>query len=370
MELRKIENIEKSGNSFFELSKQETKFDGVKTIKTDTPLFAQYELTESCNQNCFFCYNVWKGEEKQESKKHLTNNDRLKVIDKLIELEIFGLILSGGEPLLIKNIEELISKADKAKIDVTIITNGIFLTKNKCQSLFNSGLKGLQISLHSCKEDEHDKITGVKGSFIKTFENIKESLKIFGAESINVNMVATSETYHRTYDTAKLLSQIGVKNFSASSYSYSGLGKINKNAPNKTHFRILFEQLLKAKKDFDISTLISGSFPLCVLERKITSEVKSLIGNICDAGITQIVVNPKGEVRPCVSYKNIIGNVLYDDIRQIWQSNSFLQSLRQLENIPDSCKECTHLIHCCGGCRASAMEYFNKFDALHPLISD
>jgi len=121
------------------------------------------EICESCNQHCFFCYNVWR--DQNERLIPLSKQKRIEIIERIVELEIFGLIISGGEPLTVNYLEELIKIANNANIETTIITNGLLLSYKRCETLKNVGLKGIQISLHSCEEREHDEITGIKGSF-------------------------------------------------------------------------------------------------------------------------------------------------------------------------------------------------------------
>jgi radical SAM protein with 4Fe4S-binding SPASM domain len=366
MEIHKISHKANDSN-VFQRGWIDTRIDNIRILNISKPLFAQYEICDNCNQHCFFCYNVWR--EEKERLKPINKQKKIEVIKKIIELEVFGLIISGGEPLIVSYLEELINIANDAKIETTIITNGLLLSQERCKKLKKVGLKGIQISLHSCDEAEHDKITGVKGSFQKTITNIKHAIDIFGSDFININMVATKKTCGRIYETARFLRNMGVVNFSASSFSYSGLGKKVENiTPNKSDFNILFNQILEAKKDFGISTLISGAFPLCALDMKIDKNVTEMLGNICDAGITQIVIGPNGDLRPCVSYNVKLGNILDDDAIRIWNENQFLKNLRQLEHVPDACSDCNYLIFCYGGCRASAYEYTGTLNGIHPLI--
>lgn len=112
MKIDKFVKIDNTISDFLKVVWQNTKFEDIKTINISKPIFAQYEISQSCNQNCFFCYNVWKN---NSSKiKSISKSKRIQIINKLIELEIFGLIISGGEPLMVDYLEELIHKLNLA----------------------------------------------------------------------------------------------------------------------------------------------------------------------------------------------------------------------------------------------------------------
>ena len=117
-----------------------------------------------------------------------------------------------------------------------------------------------------------------------------------------------------------------------------------------------------------MNAYIGGCYPLCALNKRIDKKITSRIGNTCDAGVTQIVIGPNGDIRPCVSYDFVIGNIFKDNLKELWKNSPFLKKLRRMENIPKKCIKCKHLSICRGGCRASAYNYYKKLNALHPLL--
>ncbi len=349
-----------------------TKIKGVSCLKISAPLYVQYEITENCNLRCRFCYNVWKNTNCNRKKRDLSLKQQLKIIDKLAKMKIFGLILSGGEPLVSKNIFKIIERASKKyKIETSIITNGTLLTRETCKKLKEVGLSDMQISLHSFNKKENDEMTGVKNSFDRTVSGIKNALEYFPTENININMVPTKKTYNQVYNTAKFLKNLGVVNFTVSSYIYTGNKKLDDElAPAKKQFIEIFNQVVKVKNELSMETFIGGCYPLCSLKKKIDNQIISLIGNICDAGVTQMVISPKGDLRPCVAYGHILGNILKDNPLEIWKNSTILKKIRRMENIPQMCKKCKHLVICRGGCRASAYNKRKKFDDIHQLIEN
>ena len=227
---------------------KDTILSNCKYLKIKAPLATQFELTSGCNQRCIFCYNVWKGICSKQHSITLSKEKQMKIIDKIIENEIFDIIFSGGEPLLVEWLDELVSKCSKAGMDTSIITNATLMNKEMAKKLKDAGLNTLQISIHHYNSEVNDKLTKVHGSFDKGISGIKIALDIFGAENVNVNMVALPETYKDVFDMAKFLHSIGVVSFSVGSPSVTGEMKAEKSLViDKKMFLEVYNQLVLAK---------------------------------------------------------------------------------------------------------------------------
>ncbi len=338
-------------------------------LKIKAPLSVQFELTGGCNQKCIFCYNIWKESCSKSNMNGLSKNQHLKIIDKLIENEIFDIIFSGGEPLLVDWLEELIKKASDKKVYTTIITNGILLNITRVKSLKKAGLNSMQISLHHYNKKINDKLTGNMGSFEKTVKGIKNAIKIFGSKRINVNMVVLPETYKDVYKMAKFLKSIGIESFTVGTPAVTGEMKNNKKIViNKKIFLDIYDSFISARKDFGIHVGFTGGFPICILPN-MHLETTQMISNYCDAGLNQLVIDPEGNLKPCVCLSYKLGNILTGDIKKIWSNNLFLLNMRKLKYTPKECKDCKYISICRGGCRASAKGYYGKINAQDPLIN-
>ncbi len=349
---------------------QDTEIPNCKYLKIKSPLAVQFELTSGCNQRCIFCYNVWKDGCSKKDVITLSKEKQLKIIDKIIENEIFDIIFSGGEPLLVKWLEELIKKCSEAKMYITLITNAVLMTPERAKSLKKAGLDDMQISIHHYNPNKNDKLTGSPGSFKKSVEGIKNALKEFGIEGLNVNMVALPETYKDVYKMAEFLHSIGVGSFSAGTPSESGeMGKDKNLVINKGMFKEVFNQLIQAKKDFGMKVGFSGGFPICLLP-EINKDTAEMIGNYCDIGVNQFTIGPDGIIRPCVCLGENLGNILEEDLKEIWKNNKFLLDARKMKFVPETCRNCEYVSACRGGCRASALGYFGKLNAIDPLMKD
>src|SRR3989344_4959302 len=136
---------------------------------------------------------------------------------------------------------------------ITLITNALLITPERAKTLKNAGLNDMQISIHHYDAKINDNLTKISGSFEKSVEGIKNSLKVFGTEGVNINMVALPETYKAVYKMAEFLHSIGVGSFSVGTPSATGEMEKDKNLIiNKKMFLEIYNQLRKAKKDFNL----------------------------------------------------------------------------------------------------------------------
>lgn len=347
---------------------KKTKYSNIGYLSLKSPISMQVELTSGCNQKCIFCYNVWKeGCSKTLCIKTPTKEQHHKIINEILKNEVFDIIFSGGEPLLILYIEELIEQCKKKKMGTMIITNGMLLTKERVKKLKEAGLESIQISLHHFKGNINDDITGIKGSYKKTLEGIKNVIEIMGADRLNVNMVVIPKTYKEVYDMGKFLGSFGVTSFSVGCSSVTGEMSKNKSLfVDRKKFLEIYDQLKRIEKDVKIKVSFTGGFPLCILPD--VNEAKRLSSNFCDAGLNQLVIGPEGNIRPCVCMNQVVGNIFKDDLKKVWNENKLLKEIRKLEYLPKECEGCDYISICRGGCRASAEGYFGKLNAIDPLM--
>src|SRR5213593_2468881 len=120
-------------------------------------------LTDRCNFRCFYC--LPHGEPPIAPKEQMLSYEEIEyVCDIFVELGIEKIRLTGGEPMMRRDIETIISKLaalkSKGLHDLTLTTNGYFLP-DRAQSLKDAGLDRITISLDSLKSDVFKRMTGV-----------------------------------------------------------------------------------------------------------------------------------------------------------------------------------------------------------------
>lgn len=130
------------------------------------PEHVYFSITNRCNLRCKMCNISTSSSQEQDE---LTLKECKKIIDQIADLKINHLIFSGGEPLLKKDIFDLIAYAAGKGIKmVDVITNGLLIDEGVAQKLIKCGLTHITVSIDGL-EDVDDFIRG-KGSFKKAVE--------------------------------------------------------------------------------------------------------------------------------------------------------------------------------------------------------
>lgn len=139
------------------------------------------QVVRHCNQYCRFCSNPATG-----WMLDLPTAER--EIDDFVARGYFGIILTGGEPSLSDLIPEITRYAVGRGLHVRMITNGSRLaTPGLAEAYVAAGLRHFHVSIHSCREELEDFLTGVKGSFALAMRALGE-LGAAGA-TVNINTV-------------------------------------------------------------------------------------------------------------------------------------------------------------------------------------
>ena len=147
-----------------------------------------------CNQDCVFCPVL------RHPKEDPKLNDLLLVLNNIRDGDRVD--ISGGEPLLRKDVSKLAKAISKKTKDIYVTTNAILLTKSFIENLINSGVNKFLISFHSHDPQILKKITG-RSSFNKIVKNLK-LLSSYDVEIIT-NTIITKYNAKTLVDTIKFL---------------------------------------------------------------------------------------------------------------------------------------------------------------------
>ncbi|MCR2044123.1 PqqD family peptide modification chaperone [Anaerosalibacter massiliensis] len=130
-----------------------------KAIINTVPLKVDIELTNNCNLNCKYCYVDLAND---VNIKNIDLNLMVSLIDQLKEMGTLFITLTGGECTLHPNFMDIVKYALKSNFYIRVLTNGSTLTKKQIMELdkiSSKGLLGLDISIHSFREEIFDDFT-------------------------------------------------------------------------------------------------------------------------------------------------------------------------------------------------------------------
>ncbi|PWH20460.1 MAG: hypothetical protein DDG59_00310 [Anaerolineae bacterium] len=296
-------------------------------------------LTYQCNNQCFHCYN-----DPNRTVSPLSIEQWKAVIDRIWELGIPHIVFTGGEPTLVEGLTLLIEYAKQKGLITGLNTNGRRLSDiGYAQSLHDAGLDHIQITLESANPTVHDRIVQKNGAWKQTITGIQNALKTQCFVMTNTTLLR--ENFDTLPQTLNYLAELGVPTIGLNALIYSGKGCSVAQPLTETE---LFP-LLKFAQDFveQSGQKLIWYTPTHYCNFDPMSLNLGVKG--CTAALFNLCIEPNGEVLPCQSYYQSLGNFLIDDWESIWH-HPLAEALRTRQYISEQCGDCLLLSQCGGGC--------------------
>lgn len=332
------------------------------------PPNVQWEITTECNHNCIHCYNYWRKDSEKIAGMARFNSeeDYLRLANKIIEQKPVSVVITGGEPLLVFD-------RIKSSIDL-LLQHGIFVSINTNVALLNESIAeylkerkiGLFVSFPCSTASICDAITDTEWSL----SNVVKKLDLAYEKGIpfSTNIVVSTLNLDYVMETVQFLK----KRYDVKKVSITRVGKpINSNNTfdkyllGNDEIRTLQDISVAVSKEYSIKVETSCPYTACSIY---TEEAFKLFGytKICTAGKTSYAIDTDGNVKACPRDSQLYGNILSQDFAQIWES---LHKWRDDSYIPEECKTCKALSRCLGGCRVDSFPFTGRMDRLD-LISN
>lgn len=305
------------------------------------PLRLDLALTYRCNNKCLHCYSGT-----ATVSRELSTEEWKKVIDRAYDLGIPQILFTGGEPTLREDLIELIKHAEAVGLVTGLVTNGRRLKDlNYVMKLADAGLDYVQVTLESHKPEIHDAITETLGSWNETVAGIRNLLQT--SIYTSVNMTLNRKNLKFAAETVDFFHKLGLKRFSANGLIYAGKGleAASTFAVEEKELQPILEEIRDKARDFKMQFTWYTPTHYCEL-----NPVTLGLGiKCCSACRITLCIEPDGDVIPCQSFFEKIGNILTDKWNDIW-SHPICNSIRQKEYAPEKCRECLELNVCGAGC--------------------
>jgi radical SAM protein with 4Fe4S-binding SPASM domain len=316
------------------------------SIEVNAPYKVDMALTYGCNNECPHCYN----ENDRLNMPSLPLTEWYAVLDRLGELGVPHLILTGGEATLHPDLPQVIRYADQLGMVVGLNTNGRHIAhKPYMEELGAAGLNHVQITLGSCRPEVHDAMMGAR-SFNQTVQGIENAV----ASRVHVitNTTLMRSNMDHAEEIIEFLYSLGIRTFAMNGMIYSGGGFSTGAAIDEKEMPALLVRVRDKAQELGMRFLWYTPTEYCRM-----SPVELEIGaKRCNAGEYSLCIEPNGDVLPCQSYYVSAGNILHDPWEQIWDGELF-SSFRYREEdpkgygLPEKCWTCPDLPLCGGGCR-------------------
>ncbi|MFX0199742.1 MAG: radical SAM protein, partial [Candidatus Hodarchaeota archaeon] len=350
---------------------------------TAVPVVIVWNYTNHCNLNCLHCHQ----NSGEAIERELTTKEVFTVIDMLEKAGVSILTFSGGEPLVRSDIFDAIKRADDAGLLCTIASNGTLMTEQVAQKLKKVGISRVEIGLDGCKAETHNFLRNSPGSFKATIQGIKNCAKV-GFDEICATMTLFTKNVNELSETIELAEKLGVTRFYLNRLIPAGRGKevidldvTNKQKIdaleciyNKFHDSIVhgngiqcysrgmtyYGRLGYERSDgtiFTVSEALSGYSKMW--REKFGGGISEIVRKFapgfggCSAGLTYAGLTVSGDLLPCVPAPIKLGNLLEEDLEDLWVNHKLLNYIRRRDELKGACGHCTYNF-LCGGCRYTA----------------
>ena len=310
-----------------------------------SPRIISWNTTKKCNLKCQHCYINAKTEEDNDEMNTVEGK---ALIDQIADLGKSILVLSGGEPLLRKDIFELARYAVQKGLVVALGTNGTLLDNQAAKSFHEVGLRRVAISIDSSTPQVHDELRGVEGSWSKAIDGVNASLR--NGLDVQFNVTMTRQNLDDFEGILSMAERMGVKNVHLFFLVPTGRGKNVRDISPLDYEALLRKALAYPSNKLQVKPTCAPQFMRIAKEMKIDMR---RWGRGCIAGISYCRVMPDGSVTPCPYVPVKVGNVRDMALKEIWNSSEVLNALRDFSKLKGKCGFCSYR-DVCGGCRARA----------------
>jgi SynChlorMet cassette radical SAM/SPASM protein ScmE len=309
----------------------------------------------------------------------LPTDEWLKFFDELGRCAVMDVTLQGGEPFIRKDLATLLEGIVRNGMRFSILSNGTLIDNEIAAFIAQTGrCDYVQVSIDGSYPETHDSCRG-QGAFARAIKGIN-TLQRHGVPAA-ARVTVHRHNVHDLENIARLLLEdLELKAFSTNAAGYLGSCRLNADEVLLTtsERQMAMETLLDLSKKYDgrISAMAGPLAEGRTWRRmeKARSESAPSFNNGgrltgCGCPSSKIAVRADGMIIPCCVLPHIeLGHINSDPLREVWQLNPDLNSLRQRHILELSsfefCADCAYIPYCTGNCPGLAYTLTGQVD--HP----
>jgi AdoMet-dependent heme synthase len=352
------------------------------------PYVISWNLTYRCNLACEHCYldaggSPQVGTENFADRSELGTEECYRVIDEIAAFAPECLtILTGGEPLLRRDILDIVRRAADRGLWVVVGTNGVRISENVAQRLAEAGARGLSLSLDALDPDRHDHFRRVRGAW----QNTVEGARILNRTGLPFIVQTTAGSHN--VDELEAIADFAHQRLAAKVWNLyflvpTGRGQFVSDMTPAQYDGVLSSLYLIQRKykgrmlvnakcaPHSIKTLLEkGESDEGSNTESDSSPIRVYSGGAggCPAGTHYMGIRPNGDVTPCPYLPVFAGSLRGASLEDLWTSSELFTSIRQRTSLGGRCGACELNGHC-GGCRARAYGMTGDVMAEDPLCT-
>jgi pyrroloquinoline quinone biosynthesis protein E len=306
------------------------------------------ELTHRCPLQCPYCSNPLALE---RAAGELSTVEWQDVLTQAARLGVLQLHLSGGEPTLRRDLEEIVAHAAGEGLYANLITSGVTLGEARLEALARAGLAHVQISFQDTDAASADRIAHYAGGHDKKIA-LAKAVRAAGL-ALTVNAPVHRHNIAHVAQFIDLAVTLGARRLEVAHVQYYGWALANRAALMPTRAQVDETLALVDAARTRLKGVLAIDF---VVPDYYASRPKPCMGG-WGRGILN--VTPSGLVLPCHAAQSI-PNLTFDSVRtrplkDIWERSEAFMAYRGTGWMREPCRSCEHRERDWGGCRCQAL---------------
>ena len=310
------------------------------------PLWLLLELTYRCPLHCVFCYNPT---DFARTGAELATADWLRVLREARALGAVQLGLSGGEPLVREDLEEIVAEAHALGFYVNLITSGVGLTRTRIAALKAAGLDHIQLSFQDSTREMNDFLSSTRTFELKA--QVAALIREYGYPMV-LNVVLHRLNIDHVGAILDMAEAFGAQYVELANTQYYGWAWLNR------------EELLPSRAQLERAEATTQRFRERVGGRMriyfVVPDYFETRPKPCMNGLGSVflAIAPDGTAMPCHAARMLPGldlpSVQASDIRSIWYDSAAFNRFRGEAWMKEPCRSCPERSKDFGGCRCQA----------------
>lgn len=323
------------------------------------PIGLLAELTHRCPLQCPYCSNPL---ELDRVNQELTTAEWQDVMRQAADLGILQIHLSGGEPTVRKDLEDIVAVASEAGLYTNLITAGVTLTRDRLTKLRDLGLDHVQLSIQDVDDDNAEKISAYKNGLQKKRE-LGSWVRELGMP-LTINAPIHRHNIQNLPRIIQFAVDMGAERIEVANIQYYAWALKNRAALMPTRAQVLKSAEIVEEAKQRLKGILVFDF--------VVPDYYAKTPKPCMGGWGKGIMNvtPSGKVLPCHASETVPG-LLFDNVRDrkladIWLNGQAFNAYRGTTWMKEPCKGCPKAEIDFGGCRCQAMAFTGDPAATDP----
>ncbi len=332
----------------------------------ERPFILFWEVTRACALACKHCRAE---AQSRPLPDELNHDEAIALIDQISALRPAMLVLTGGDPMLRKDIEELVAYAAGKGLRVALSPAATpLLLRTDFKKLRELGVQSLSLSLDGATRETHDDFRGVPHTFERTLK-AAELAKDAGMH-LQINTTITKSTLSEVDGFTELMREMRPDMWSVFLLVPTGRASFDE-LPSAEEVEAVWERIeeLSTDVDFGVKTTEGHHYRRVAIQaakRRGGKPSRHAIPTRDGKGV--VFISYSGDIQPSGFLPITAGNVRHDDLAQVYREHPLFLQLRDDQALGGKCGVCEYR-SLCGGSRSRAYGMTGDMLAADPLCS-